>query len=277
MTSTTTHEHFKSIVAEWSSQGTYSVVLDLSLGGVPDSTDTSTTMATRSLDVTAPNVTELLVTNCAVSCVPENVLLALPNLAKLIIQDDTCETFPSVETLKQLPSLTVIEFFGKGLKSLPSNIGELQMLKELAVCCTSIATLPVSLSQCRGLTRLDVSDNPLMKSPLPATLLSLQQHVQDLMLNNLPLESCDVSFPDEDADMALSDLPAVTESDKSCFECGNSNTEQLRTLVMTKTLSTTSPSESSNPSYDLPFALEVCSQVCLNHLLDQTVNHKYSK
>eukprot|EP00164_Ancoracysta_twista_P000380 GFYU01000520.1.p1 GENE.GFYU01000520.1~~GFYU01000520.1.p1 ORF type:complete len:287 (-),score=52.41 GFYU01000520.1:320-1180(-) len=281
MVSALSYEELKSLVEGWVSAGGTSVTLDIEREGLTDANVT-----TKNLDVTAPQVTDLMVDKCAgIPSIPANVLLALPNLETLMVAE--CSTFPAVETLKQLRSLKKIHFWGP-VHAIPSNVGELDVLEELEVNGGAISTVPEGLAACPNLRKLSICNNSNLRDPLPAALLKLEQQLHGVLMDQPAFDLSLVTFPEATSDtfdfdsLDFNSLPPVAaSSDDSvsageCFQCGQSPSGGvLRSCVVEKRL-TGIPPGTSGTFVKVPFRFSLCSSQCMCKVLRTGDSHKYT-
>ena len=86
-------------------------------------------------------------------------LKALASLRRVYLRNNRFETVP--ETLRDLPSLTDIDFSGNPIKEIPGWLAEKKGLKNLSFSRTQVTRLPDDLSAWKSLQSLQLGDLPI--------------------------------------------------------------------------------------------------------------------
>lgn len=120
-------------------------------------------------------LTELDLSSCMLSSLPDDVFLGVPNLEELILDSNTLNSIPaSIGTLRKLVRLSLQNNF---LDSLPSEISNLTELKILDAQKNNLKMLPKEIWLCPSLQTLNCSSNLLEAFPKPCAAPNISLHL----------------------------------------------------------------------------------------------------
>ncbi|CAO3699689.1 unnamed protein product [Rhizopus stolonifer] len=110
-------------------------------------------------------LTELNLSNCKLSSLPENLFENTRGLKRLVLDSNTLSTLPS--SIDALQKLTKLSIQNNYLETLPSEIGRLAKLRSIDAQKNNLKSLPKEIWLCASLSTLNCSSNLLGSFPEP--------------------------------------------------------------------------------------------------------------
>jgi adenylate cyclase len=110
-------------------------------------------------------LSELVLSNCKLSSLPEDLFLNTQNLERLCLDSNTINALPS--SIGALQRLVKLSIQNNNLETLPSEIGKLSELKALDAQKNNLKLLPKEIWTCASLQTLNCSSNLLESFPEP--------------------------------------------------------------------------------------------------------------
>lgn len=128
-----------------------------------------------SIDQQCAMLTDLNISSCMLSSLPEDLFYGMPNVEKLILDNNTLSSIPSsIGALRKLVELSVQDNI---LDSLPAEISKLSELKVLDAQKNNLKFLPPEIWLCQSLHELNCSSNLLETFPKPFTASGVALHL----------------------------------------------------------------------------------------------------
>ncbi|KAG1474319.1 hypothetical protein G6F56_000424 [Rhizopus delemar] len=133
-------------------------------------------------------LTELNLSNCKLSSLPENLFENTRGLKRLVLDSNTLSTLPS--SIDALQKLTKLSIQNNYLETLPSEIGRLAKLRSIDVQKNNLKSLPKEIWLCAALSTLNCSSNLLGSFPEPYSaidvlpVLNKPSNVDSYTINN---------------------------------------------------------------------------------------------
>jgi Leucine-rich repeat (LRR) protein/serine/threonine protein phosphatase PrpC/class 3 adenylate cyclase len=115
-------------------------------------------------------LTELNLSNCKLSSLPEDLFNNTQGLERLVLDSNTLNTIPS--SIGALQRLVKLSIQSNNLETLPSEIGKLSELKALDAQKNNLKSLPREIWLCAALQTLNCSSNLLESFPEPFSTLT---------------------------------------------------------------------------------------------------------
>ncbi|KAF7727155.1 cysteinyl-tRNA synthetase [Apophysomyces ossiformis] len=120
-------------------------------------------------------LTDLNLSNCKLSSLPEDVFLNATLLENLVLDSNTLNSIPS--SIGSLGKLVRLSVQNNNLDSLPVEISRLSNLKELDAQKNNLKTLPKEIWLCASLKALNCSSNLLQCFPQPYSAPGVALHL----------------------------------------------------------------------------------------------------
>ncbi|CDH49474.1 adenylate cyclase [Lichtheimia corymbifera JMRC:FSU:9682] len=149
-----------------------------------DHTLTPTLSQPISTDQQCTMLTDLNISSCMLSSLPEDLFYGMPNVEKLILDNNTLSFIPSsIGALRKLVELSVQDNI---LDSLPAEISKLSELKVLDAQKNNLKFLPPEIWLCPSLHELNCSSNLLETFPKPFTASGVALHLPMASQGDVP-------------------------------------------------------------------------------------------
>ncbi|KAI9315500.1 hypothetical protein BX666DRAFT_1956109 [Dichotomocladium elegans] len=138
-------------------------------------------------------LTDLNLSNCMLSSLPEDIFASLPLLQRLDLDCNTLITLPS--SIGALRKLVTLSIQSNKLETLPSEISKLGELKTLDAQKNNLRWLPPDIWLCASLQELNCSSNLLETFPKPYTSSGAALHLpiatdtEDTVVGNAKIDA----------------------------------------------------------------------------------------
>ncbi|CAO3661661.1 unnamed protein product [Rhizopus stolonifer] len=130
------------------------------------------------------HLTELNLSNCKLSSLPEDLFTNTLALERLVLDSNTLSTLPS--SIGVLQKLVNLSLHSNYLEALPMEIGNLSELKVLDAQKNNLKSLPKEIWLCATLQTLNCSSNLLDSFPEPFSSTDPNQRDKTNVLNMIP-------------------------------------------------------------------------------------------
>ncbi|KAI7905147.1 uncharacterized protein BX663DRAFT_468986 [Cokeromyces recurvatus] len=170
-------------------------------------------------------LSELNLSCCKLSSLPESVFYNTQNLERLILDSNTLNSLPSsIGVLKRLLKLSVQN---NNLDTLPSEIGELIELRALDAQKNNLKSLPKEIWLCASLQTLNCSSNLIESFPKPLTPTVSSKDSNPKLIN--PIIRNDNTAVDSDNRNNLDVEIASTTDNDTTLSLFNTTTNAINT------------------------------------------------
>lgn len=200
-------------------------------------------------------LSELNLSNCKLSSLPEDLFNNTQGLERLVLDSNTLNAIPSsIGALKRLVKLSIQN---NNLETLPSEIGQLSELKALDAQKNNLKLLPKEIWLCASLQTLNCSSNLLEAFPEPFSAMTTPSTPLASANAGAELSECD----DDDSLMTM--LPAT-------LNAGQGSIKRLDRLLDYSTLPKSSNFNASSPITPNPPSSSSASTPSSEHPLHPT-------
>ncbi|KAI9348402.1 hypothetical protein BD770DRAFT_395368 [Pilaira anomala] len=131
------------------------------------------------------NLTELNLSNCKLSSLPEDLFQNTLGLERLVLDSNTLNALPS--SISALQSLMKLSIQNNNLETLPAEIGKLSGLRALDAQKNNLKSLPKEIWLCASLETLNCSSNLLESFPDPLSTLTTPSTPLSTAVNDLDI------------------------------------------------------------------------------------------